>query len=256
MEALFRERLDTVLIRRGISTHRRVRRLLQRKSVTVNGARIFDCAHPVSLSADTIAIESTAVPLAPDIYLMMNKGSGTLCSRKKDTLYKTVYECIPEQYFKYAERNSLQSLHTAGRLDADTEGLLLFTTNGTVSHKLASPQFHVQKTYCIQLEKPVHMQEQKLYSATCEAGFFIPAEKNEKPFVSLPSQLEWISPAQCILTVTEGKFHQVKRMIAALGSKVLHLKRTAIGSLALDCTLKENECRPVSDAELALLFSR
>lgn len=255
MEALFRERLDTVLIRRGISTHRRVRRLLQRKSVTVNGTRIFDCAHPISLSADTIAIESTDVPLAPDIYLMMNKGPGTICSRRQDKLYKTVYECIPRQYFACAESSSLGSLHTAGRLDADTEGLLLFTTNGSVSHALTSPQFHVKKTYRIQLENPVSAQEQAAFSAKCKAGFFIPAEKNEKPFVSLPARLEWISPAECILTITEGKFHQVKRMIASLGGAVSHLQRIAIGSLFLDCALRENECRPLSDAELLLLFA-
>lgn len=254
MDGLFKERLDTVFIRRGISTHRRVRRLLQKHNVCVNGSRVLESGFRLNLATDKISIDGIKKNLAPDIYLMMNKMAGTICSTKDGGLYKTVYSFVPQKYFEYAKENSLQKIHTVGRLDTDTEGLLLFTTNGDFSHSLANPLFHVKKTYYIELEKSESEEQRKFLTEKFNKGFFIPPEKNEKEFISKPAILKWNSESSCRLTITEGKFHQVKRMFNAQGNKVVFLKRISIGSLALDKKLAPGDSRELSSEELSLLF--
>ena len=162
MNGLFKERLDTVFIRRGISTHRRVRRLLQKHNVCVNGSRVLESGFRLNLALDKISIDGIKKNLAPDIYLMMNKQADSICSTKDDGLYKTVYSFVPKKYFEYAKENSLQKIHTVGRLDTDTEGLLLFTTNGDFSNSLANPLFHVKKTYYVELEKTESEAQRKI----------------------------------------------------------------------------------------------
>ena len=254
MEGIFKERLDTVFIRRGISTHRRVRRLLQKHNVCVNGSRILESGFRVNLASDAISIDGIKKNLAPDIYIMMNKKAGTICSTKDDGLYKTVYSFIPQKYFDYTNENSLQKIHTVGRLDTDTEGLLIFTTNGDFSHSLANSLFHVKKNYYVELEKSESEEKRKLLKEKFSEGFFIPAEKNEKEFISRPAILEWNRASSCRLTITEGKFHQVKRMFCAQGNRVVFLKRISIGSLALDEKLEAGDSRELSSEELSLLF--
>ena len=254
MDGLFKERLDTVFIRRGISTHRRVRRLLQKHNVCVNGSRIFESRFRLNLASDEISIDGIKKNLAPDIYLMMNKKAATICSTKDDGLYKTVYSFVPQKYFDYAKENSLQKIHTVGRLDTDTEGLLIFTTNGDFSHSLANPIFHVKKTYYVELEKSESEAQRKFLEEKFSEGFFIPPEKNEREFISRPAILEWNSANSCRLTITEGKFHQVKRMFCAQGNKVVFLKRISIGNLALDEKLAPGDSRELSSEELSLLF--
>lgn len=254
MNGLFKERLDTVFIRRGISTHRRVRRLLQKHNVCVNGSRVLESGFRLNLALDKISIDGIKKNLAPDIYLMMNKQADSICSTKDEGLYKTVYSFVPKKYFEYAKENSLQKIHTVGRLDTDTEGLLIFTTNGDFSHSLANPLFHVKKTYYVELEKTESEAQRKILEEKFSEGFFIPEEKNEKEFISRPSILEWNSESSCRLTITEGKFHQVKRMFSAQGNKVVFLKRISIGSLALDEKLAPGNSRELSNEELSLLF--
>lgn len=254
MDGLFKERLDTVFIRRGISTHRRVRRLLQKHNVCVNGTRVLESGFRLNLATDEISIDGIRKNLAPDIYLMMNKKAQTICSTKDDGLYKTVYSFLPQKYFEYAKENSLQKIHTVGRLDTDTEGLLIFTTNGDFSHSLANPLFHVKKTYYVELEKTEPEEQRKFLEEKFSEGFFIPPEKNEREFISRPAILEWNSASSCRLTITEGKFHQVKRMFSAQGNKVIFLKRISIGSLALDEKLAPGDSRELSNEELFLLF--
>ena len=254
MDGLFKERLDTVFIRRGISTHRRVRRLLQKHNVCINGSRILESGFRLNLASDETSIDGIKKNLAPDIYLMMNKQAGAICSTKDDGLYKTVYSFVPQKYFDYTKENSLQKIHTVGRLDTDTEGLLIFTTNGDFSHSLANPLFHVKKTYYVELEKSESEAQRKFLKEKFNEGFFIPPEKNEREFISRPAILEWNSANSCRLTITEGKFHQVKRMFSAQGNKVVFLKRISIGSLALDEKLAPGNSRELSNEELSLLF--
>ena len=125
-------------------------------------------------------------------------------------------------------------LHCVGRLDIDTEGLLLLTTDGSLTHKLISPKSEISKTYFIKLRDSVSLENQQKYIDSCKNGIDIPPEGNESGFFSLPAILKFDSDNSCFLTITEGKYHQVKRMIFALGNEVIYLKRTAIGGLKLD----------------------
>lgn len=144
-------------------------------------------------------------------------------------------------------------LHLVGRLDIDTEGLLLLTTDGGLTHRLISPKSHVTKTYYIRLETPVSPEEQKTYSQQAEKGIFIAPEGNDEEYLCKPAALTWISPLECTLVITEGRYHQVKRMMAALGNKVLYLKRQAMAELHLDETLQPGQYRELREEEILLL---
>ncbi|MBU3850254.1 MAG: pseudouridine synthase [Candidatus Treponema excrementipullorum] len=144
-------------------------------------------------------------------------------------------------------------LHLVGRLDIDTEGLLLLTTDGGLTHRLISPKSHVTKTYYIRLETPVSPEEQKTYSLQAEKGILIAPEGNDEEYLCKPAALTWISPLECTLVITEGRYHQVKRMMAALGNKVLYLKRQAIAELHLDETLQPGQYRELREEEILLL---
>lgn len=144
-------------------------------------------------------------------------------------------------------------LHLVGRLDIDTEGLLLLTTDGGLTHRLISPKSHVTKTYYIRLETPVSPEEQKTYSQQAEKGILIAPEGNDEEYLCKPATLTWISPLECTLVITEGRYHQVKRMMAALGNKVLYLKRQAMAELHLDETLQPGQYRELREEEILLL---
>lgn len=144
-------------------------------------------------------------------------------------------------------------LHLVGRLDIDTEGLLLLTTDGGLTHRLISPKSHITKTYYIRLETPVSPEEQKTYSQQAEKGILIAPEGNDEEYLCKPAALTWISPLECTLVITEGRYHQVKRMMAALGNKVLYLKRQAMAELHLDETLQPGQYRELREEEIRLL---
>lgn len=144
-------------------------------------------------------------------------------------------------------------LHLVGRLDIDTEGLLLLTTDGGLTHRLISPKSHITKTYYIRLETPVSPEEQKTYSQQAEKGILIAPEGNDEEYLCKPAALTWISPLECTLVITEGRYHQVKRMMAALGNKVLYLKRQAMAELHLDETLQPGQYRELREEEILLL---
>lgn len=178
----------------------------------------------------------------------------------KDLSQPDRVETIPEENTEPADalgpiRQSIASgdLHPIGRLDIDTEGLLLFTTDGTLTHRLISPKSHVTKTYYIRLENAVSPEEQKTYSQQAEKGILIAPEGNDEEYLCKPAVLTWISPLECTLVITEGRYHQVKRMIAALGNKVVYLKRQAMAELHLDETLKPGQYRELREEELLLL---
>jgi 16S rRNA pseudouridine516 synthase len=254
MDDFFTEPFETILIRRGISTHRRVRRLLQKQNFALNGKRILNPRERINLFADNISADEKNFPLAPDVYLMMNKAAGSVCTKKNSANQKNVYDFVPQKIFSYIARNSLPPLHTVGRLDASTEGLLLFTTNGDFSHAVSNPIFHVAKTYFVQLENSAEISERNFFCRKCAEGFFVPAEKNEHEFFSRPSRLIWLSKNSCTLTLTEGKFHQVKRMIKTLGNHVVYLKRISMGSLFLDENLKSGETKILFPHDIQRLF--
>lgn len=172
----------------------------------------------------------------------MNKPCGYVCSAVSDS-HKTVYDLLTYEMKDLVQKPVRGNrLHTVGRLDCDTSGLLIFTTDGIFSNYLTRSENHVEKTYEITLRDEVDDAEKKIYVEKCKEGFYIPAEKKGEEFMCKSSLLWWKDSVHCSLTITEGKFHQVRRMISALGNEVIGLKRVRFGEYELG-DLREGEIR-------------
>lgn len=186
------------------------------------------------------------------IYLIMNKPCGYVCSAASDS-HKTVYELLmPDLQAMVSEVPRGCRLHTVGRLDCDTSGLLLITNDGNFSNKVAtSPD--IQKTYRATLAKPLASEEQKNYIERAAGGLTLPPEKKFGEQKALSAALIFESPEICKITVQEGKFHEVRRIFRALGNEVIELQRVAIGNLELPPDLKPGQWRELSEVELRSL---
>lgn len=246
-------RLDKLLARQGFGTRSSVKKLIRNGSVQVNGAVCTRSDTDVNPDADCITADGCQITYKPHLYLMVNKPQNTVCAAK-DTLYTTVFDLLDE---KLCRRFLGGNLHIAGRLDADTEGLLICTTDGELTHRIISPKRHIAKTYFVGLkEKPA---DPDFYVQAFKKGIAVPAEGREKAFTAQSAVLEWLDDKKppaccyCTLTVYEGKYHQVKRMFAAAGNEVVFLRRTAIGTLTLNASLKPGEYRELTAEELSRL---
>ena len=165
------------------------------------------------------------------IYLMMNKPAGYVCSACSDS-HHTVYELLPaELQALVTQPKRGHRLHTVGRLDCDTCGLLLFTNDGNFSHQLTSPEFHIEKTYIARLKNPGHAD----YSQKALQGLILPAEKKAPEQKSEPAKLRPLDKDFTLweVKISEGKFHQVRRIFQALGNQVVELKRVKLGQWEL-----------------------
>ena len=262
-------RLDRVLIQNGYCSPRSARTLLRNHVAQVNGVRVFEGSILVSPTRDIISLDGNVLDLKNNVYLMMNKSANTVCTSLSDS-HTTVFDLVDE---KYKNISGLGKLHSVGRLDRDTEGLLLLTTNGSFSHSLCTPEKHVSKTYLVYLRDYVSEEKRSEYCRRLKEGIFIEAEKKAKSALTKSAHLEWLSEQEaveqnpgsngenhlytaCRLTITEGKFHQVKRMFAALGNEVIYLKRIALGKLSLDPSLLPGEYREMTAEELMLLMEQ
>ena len=164
---------------------------------------------------------------------MLNKPQGYVCSND-DGDYPNIY-----QFFDYPLTGKL---HSAGRLDVDTTGLVLLTDDGQWSHRITSPKHHCEKTYLVTLADPVETH----YAQACTEGILLRGEKTP----TKPAKLEILDDYNVNLTLSEGRYHQVKRMFAALGNKVIGLHRWKIGDVVLDESLQEGEFRPLTPEEI------
>ena len=194
-------------------------------------------------------------PCSGFTYLMMNKPLGAVCSSVSDrsqTVLQLLGPDVP------------QKLSIVGRLDKDTSGLLLLSDDGMFVHTLTIPESHISKTYHVWLGTPVSPAQQYEYTRKCKEGLFLPPCEKAPAFTTAPAQLEWLgvlppdlgcgsSSSECLLTISEGKFHQVKRMMEELGNQVAALERIAIGSLELDKKLAPGQYRRLSSEELEKL---
>ena len=185
-------------------------------------------------------------------YLLMNKPCAYVCAAASDS-HKTVYELLtPELQELVSGAPRGCRLHTVGRLDCDTSGLLLITNDGKFSNKVTtSPD--IQKTYRATLAKPLASEEQKNYIERAAGGLTLPPEKKFGEQEALPAALIFESPEICKITVQEGKFHEVRRIFRALGNEVIELQRVAIGNLGLPPDLKPGQWRELSEVELRSL---
>ena len=187
------------------------------------------------------------------IYIVMNKPCGYVCSAVSDS-HKTVYDLLtPElrELVQGAKRGS--RLHTIGRLDCDTSGLLLFTTDGFFSHRIAAMS-EITKTYRATLSTPVTNKARQEYITRASQGLTLPPEKKNGEQQAEPAALHFIKPDLCEITIHEGKFHEVRRIFRALGNEVKDLERISIGSLQLPEELTPGQWRELTANELELFM--
>ena len=192
----------------------------------------------IALDADLperMSVDGEALDPLPGLTLLLHKPVGVTCSHKEAG--KLVYDLLPPRW-----RRREPALSTIGRLDKDTSGLLLVTDDGTLLHKVISPKHHVAKRYRVTLARPLHGDEPELFAA----GMLM-LEGEDKPL--LPAQLEVNSPMQATLTITEGRYHQVRRMFAAVGNHVTALHRDRVGALELPADLEPGFFRILPNAE-------
>lgn len=223
-------RLDKYLADMGVGTRTEVKNLIKKGKVLVNDQVIREPSYKVS-DSDKVNSEGLDISYECYEYLMLNKPAGavTATQDKKD---KTVMDYIVSKR---------HDLFPVGRLDKDTEGLLIITNDGDMAHSLLTPKKHVAKTYYVELEKDI-LEE---YTREFENGLVLRDGTNTKPAI-----LETIDSKRVYLTIYEGKFHQVKRMFEAVDNKVVYLKRMSMGSLKLDKELKLGEFRPLTKEEI------
>lgn len=226
-------RLDKFIAENTGLTRSQAGKALKSALVTVNGRVEKNGALKVS-KADEIRYDGERlVWVETGQYFMLHKPQGYICSHD-DGEYPNVF-----QFFDYP---LMTKLHTAGRLDADTTGLVFLTDDGRWSHRITSPKHHCEKTYLVTLADPV----EDFYAEKLTEGILLRGEREP----CLPARLETIDDYNVNLTISEGRYHQVKRMFAALGNKVEALHRWRIGNVVLDESLEEGEFRPLTEREI------
>lgn len=228
-------RLDKLLAHCNYGSRKEVRLFIRKGLVSVNGNIVKDDDCKIDEENDEIVIMDENVSYSKNIYILLNKPMN-MVSATYDLKKKTVLDLLPE-YKK-------MKIFPVGRLDIDTTGLLLLTNDGLLAHQLLAPKNHVDKKYEV------------LFEGNFKESNFLAFQEGivlEDGYQCMPAQIELIDSNRAILTLHEGKFHQVKRMFKALNMQVIQLKRISFGPLQLDEKLKEGEYRLLTQQEIALL---
>ena len=228
-------RLDKFLCEAGAGSRSEVKLLIKKGRVTINGTVAKAPETKVDEKNDQVALDAQPLSYEKFVYYMLHKPAGVVTATR-DNHEKTVMELLKDAPGK--------DLFPAGRLDKDTEGLLLITNDGALSHRLLSPAKHVDKTYLVRTKAPVTDEMRRRLEEGVDIG-------DEKP--TLPAKTELTEDGGLLLTVTEGRFHQVKRMLSAVGNEVVYLKRLSMGPLVLDGALSMGEYRALTPEEKAAL---
>lgn len=231
-------RLDKFLSVTATASRSEAKSLARAGKITVNGAVIKDTAFQINECSDKVVFCGTEVVYRQFVYIMMNKPEGYVSSTD-DPRQRTVLELLPEKYGKFG-------LFPCGRLDIDTTGLLILTNNGVLAHKLLAPKFHVEKTYEFTCSPPISDEQAKMLEAGVDIGEKTPTK---------PAKVR-LSGGSCgTITISEGKFHQIKRMFFAVGSEITSLSRREFAGIGLDPALSRGEWRELSESEAELLES-
>lgn len=226
-------RLDKFLADAGIGTRSEVKQMIRKKSVTVNGTPATGPDQKINETSDIVCVSGKAVSLRGFVYYLLHKPAGYV-SATKDNLFPTVMELVPKG----------DDLFPVGRLDKDTEGLLLITNDGELAHRLLSPRRHVDKMYLAILDKSAEDEDIAKFEAGVDIG------DND---LTLPATLQILPHNQALLTIHEGRFHQVKRMFHAVGKEVVYLKRMSMGPITLPEDLEKGAFMELQAHEVNLL---
>lgn len=231
------ERLDKILSGTGRWSRREVKELVRAGRVTVNGSKARSAEEKYDREGLVLEVDGLPVSGEKYTYLMLHKPGGVV-SATEDPRQKTVLDLLPPHLKRIG-------LFPAGRLDRDTEGLLLLTNDGALAHGLLSPRKHVDKTYFVRVDGVLNQED-------CAA--FAAGMKLEDGLECLPAGLERLErPDEGIVTLREGKYHQIKRMLEDRGKPVVYLKRLTMGPLVLDPSLEKGQWRPLSAEEVQAL---
>jgi 16S rRNA pseudouridine516 synthase len=231
-------RLDKFLSNMGCGSRKEVRAFVKKGAVTVDGAKVSDFDMKIETGANRICLFDEEITFREHIYLLMNKPEGVITATDDPSnRHTTVIDLLSDEYACFG-------LFPVGRLDKDTVGLLILTDDGIFAHKTLAPKNRVPKVYYAVIEG-------------CVSQNAINSFKNsvvlDDGYVCAPAELEISASnaekSEVLVTLTEGKFHQVKRMFAAIGKRVLYLRRIGFGGIKLDESLAEGECRELTECE-------
>ena len=229
-------RLDKFLANSGIGSRKEVKELIKQGLVFVNDERIKNSDKNIDEIKDVIKIRDKCIEYRKYVYIMLNKPQNVI-SATEDNKHKTVIDLI-KGYDTY-------NIFPVGRLDIDTEGLLLLTNDGKLSHNLLSPKKHVEKEYFVKLKENINDIDINKVENNIEL---------EDGYICKKAKIKRLSKNELNISITEGKFHQVKRMFKAVGNEVIFLKRVRIANILLDKNLKSGEYRELTEDELKALY--
>lgn len=238
-------RIDKILSHLGLATRSEAKKLARAGEIKVNGVLVKDSGTKINVERDVLELGGEIVQYRTFIYLMMNKPAGVI-SATEDLRERTVLDLVSEEYRAF-------SPFPVGRLDKDTEGLLVLTNDGMLAHRLLSPRRNVPKTYYAEVEGRVDEHDMERFKAGVEL---------DDGYVTMPARLtilecfrddSGIYRSRVELVIFEGKYHQVKRMFAATGKKVTYLRRIAMGGLTIDPDLPPGSYRELTEQELQYL---
>ncbi len=236
MPKLFR--LDKFLCDQGLGTRSEVKLLLKKGLITVNGCVQKSPEYKINPGTDMVAYKDAVLFYQEFYYYMLHKPAGVITATE-DSRQETVMSLLMNDY--------RADLFPVGRLDKDTEGLLLITNDGELSHALLSPKKHVPKTYLVEVPERLNLSQIEALEFGVDIG-------DDKP--TAPAKVEILDDTHIYLTIHEGRYHQVKRMLAAVDSQVIYLKRVSFGNLVLDEALPKGSYRALTEEEIAKLRKR
>lgn len=231
------ERLDKLLAGTGKWSRREVKALVRQGLVRVDGRLAASAEDKLDPAAAVVTVAGETISLCRFTYVMLHKPAGVLTATE-DRKQPTVLDLLPPELRRIG-------LAPVGRLDKDTEGLLLLTNDGELAHRLLSPKYHVDKRYLARVDGELSAADTEAFARGMTLGDGLEC---------LPAELELLPGRVCIVTLREGKFHQVKRMLAARGAPVLYLKRLSMGPLTLDDSLAAGAYRLLRAEEISALY--
>jgi len=236
-------RVDKLLSSMGYGSRKEMARMAMAGGITLDAAALLDVSKRIPVTPDLpIRMTIDGEPLDPvaGLVILLNKPLGMTCSHKESG--KLVYDILPARW-----RRRDPAISTIGRLDKQTSGLLLLTDDGDLLHRIISPKRHVRKTYRAKLARPLNGSEAALF-----ASGDLMLEGEDKPLA--PAELNVVSQTEALLSVTEGRYHQVRRMFAATGNHVEELHRERLGGLSLPDGMAPGQWKLLNEDEIALIF--